>query len=183
MSLAASAPVSPLPRDDRSGELGDHPRRNAVESEIDIPLVDVAVVVLRGEGRVLLVYNPQWSSFTLPMTKRRRWQDPRVPPANREEAWVEAAARAVGECLGTTFTQPPGLLADLAEFHQGDRDGVWKRYHFQVFQLPLLTGQQHATGAVTEWLTPAEILDPERRPISPTARSLVQELMGRGLLS
>src|SRR5581483_12277456 len=97
----------------------------SVPMAIDIPRVDVAVAIIVRRDRLLISFSLPWSSFTLPMTKRRLWQDPQIPAATREEPWVEAAARAAGESLGQTFTQAPEYLADLAEFRQGDRDGVW----------------------------------------------------------
>jgi hypothetical protein len=140
----------------------------------------VAVTLLVQGGNLLAVYNPKWSAFTLPMTKRRQWRDPEFPQV-REEEWVDAAARAVAEWLGRTITVAPVVVDDLGGFAQGDRDGVWKRYNFHVFRVALPAGAAPVAGAVWEWLTPAQMLDPNRRPISPTARYVVQELQGRAI--
>ena len=138
--------------------------------------LDVAVTLLVRDERILVVWNPKWSVFTRPMTKRRVWQDPAIPPAHREEAWLDAAARAAGEWLGCTFTTAPEFKADLPEYQQSDRDGSWKRYRFQIFQMDLAPGDEIRPGAIAEWLTKAEILDPNRRPISPTARNLIAKI-------
>jgi hypothetical protein len=140
------------------------------------PQVEVAVAVITQDTRILAVYNPLWSSFTLPMTKRRTWQDPNIPPAHREEDWADAAARAAAEWLGQTSTAVPQLLAEIREFRQSDREGVWREYTFQVFQIPPGTHRGPRPDAVCQWLTVNEWLDPERRPISPSARELIKHL-------
>ena len=136
--------------------------------------LEVAAVLITQGSRVLVVYNAKWGSFSLPMTKRRKWDDPNIPVAHREESWTTAAARAAAESLGRTVT---GLefLADVPRFGQGDRDGAWKRYHFQVFRLAVPAGTELRPGTVGEWLTVDELLDPARGPISPTAVELVPQ--------
>jgi len=146
------------------------------------PQVEVAVAVITEDARILAVYNPLWSSFTLPMTKRRAWQDPDIGPANRQEDWGDAAARAAAEWLGQTSTAAPQLLAEIPEYRQGDRDGVWKRYSFQVFQIPPGTHHGPRPGAISQWLTVNDWLDPNRRPISPTARDLIKHLQAEASL-
>jgi hypothetical protein len=151
--------------------------------DLGFPCIEVAVAVITQGPKILAVYNPLWSSFTLPMTKRRTWEDPNVPPENKEEEdWLEAAARAAGEWLGQTFTIAPQKLIEIPEWRQSDRDGVWKRYSFQVFQIPLESNQGPRPGAVCQWLTVNEWLDPQRRPISPTARYLTQQLQAAAAL-
>jgi hypothetical protein len=138
--------------------------------------LDVAVTLLTDGDRILVVWNPNWSVFTLPMTKRRVWQDPAIPPAHREESWLDAAARAAGEWLGCTFTTDPKLIAEFPEYQQSDRDGTWKRYRFQIFRMDLAPGDEIRPGAIAERLTKDEILDPNRRPISSTARNLIVKI-------
>ncbi len=144
------------------------------------PLVDVAVTLIERDGRRLAVFNPGWSAFTLPMTKRRRWQDPRTSEATREEEWVDAACRAAAEWLGRTFTTEPEFLTELPEWQQGDRTGEWKRYRFRIYRLMLPAGEDVRPGAVCEWLSTDEWLDPVRRPISTTARHLLSHLRESG---
>ncbi len=144
-----------------------------------IPAVDVAVTVIRRGGKVLLCLNPKWAAFTLPMTKRRSWQDPNIPKAHREEKWIDAAARAACECLGRSFTVEPILCAELLEFLQSDRNGIWKRYGFQVFEIPWPEGEEVRSSVAVEWLTPQEILDESRRPISETARHIIARLQAQ----
>ena len=148
----------------------------------EFPMVDVAAAVITRGKHVLVAFNSKWSSFTLPMTKRRTWQDPRVPRGRREEAWEDAAARAAAECLGRTSKVAPEFIADLPEWQQGDRDGVWKRYHYQVFRIALSEADEPQAGAIVEWLTPGDILDHERRPISPSARHIVHHLQAEAAL-
>ncbi len=139
--------------------------------------VDVAAVLIQQGDRFLSVYNPHWMTFSIPMTKRRIWNDPHIPPAHREEEWIDAAARAVAEHLGRTVTRLK-LRKDIAKFQQSDRDGVWKHYHIQVFTMPWMKGFALLPGHIAEWLTPAEFLDEKRRPISTTARRLLKDVLG-----
>ena len=44
----------------------------------DFPEVDVAVALIVRRERILTTYNPRWGAFTLPMSKRRSWNDPNV---------------------------------------------------------------------------------------------------------
>lgn len=155
----------------------------AAKDQFPIENLDVAVTVIERGGLLLAVYNEKWSSFTLPMTKRRQWKDPEVPGVVTDEEWIDAAARAAAEWLGRTSTTDPKHLSDtVPEFHQSDRDGRWKHYRFQVFQVSLEEGREPRSGAVAEWLTPEQFLDEERRPISPTARYLIGKLKGEAIL-
>ena len=93
---------------------------------------------------------------------------------DRQEDWIEAAARAAAEWLGRTLA--PGEMnetpvADDGRYTQSDRDGTIKRYHFQVFEVRTGTASQLVPGAVAEWLTLDEL--PTRRPVSPTAQYLI----------
>lgn len=163
------------------------------EQPLDSAAVAVAVIC-RGPF-ILAVYNPDWGSFTLPMTKRRVWdQDPES--GTRYETWIDAAMRAAGEVLGRTlareevlpgtFARPdldsPEPLLELNDFVQGDRTGVVKHYSFTVYgvSLPLDVEPRLAPGVVGEWLHAADFA--ARRPISQTARKLVEELTSRRLL-
>lgn len=140
--------------------------------------IDVSVVLVTRGPRLLTVFNPSWGSFTLPMTKRRVWSDPSLPPANREESWKAAAARAVAEALGHSISLASlEQVAEIPEYRQGDRDGVWKRYHFQIFRLALREEAEAKSGVTAEWLTVDELLDPDRAPISATARDLVPKAL------
>jgi hypothetical protein len=139
----------------------------------DFALLEVAVTLITEDQRILAVYNANWAAFTLPMTKRRAWRDPRAPKQLHAEEWLDAAARAAAEWLGRTCV-PEFVFDDKGDYQQSDRDGTWKRYHFQVFRLRLQEEPKLVNGAVTEWLTAAEFLD--RRPISNTARYLIKRL-------
>jgi len=140
--------------------------------------IDVSVVAVTRGSRVLMMFNRSWGSFTLPMTKRRLFVDPNLPSGRPEEAWNEAAARAAAEALGQTIPlNQLELLADIPEYRQGDRNGEWKRYHFQIFRFALPEEATVKGGLPIEWLTIKELLDPNRAPISPTARDLIPQAL------
>lgn len=148
--------------------------------QVNFPEVEVAVSVIVRGNQILAVYNPKWMAFTLPMTKRRRWQDPNIPPAQREEAWIDAAARAAAEWLGCTVTGLTELPAEISPYHQSDREGQWNRYNFRIFRLTLEANQESLEGTVTQWLTHEQLLDANRRPLSPTVRHVLQALIQAG---
>jgi hypothetical protein len=148
-----------------------------MSEQSEFPLVDVAVSLVTSGPRVLVAWNPKWGEFSLPMTKRRVWRDPRVAASHHAEDWNDAAARAAAECLGRTC-EPEFLLDVPGEYQQSDRDGAWKRYNFQVFQLTLADQPDLVPGVVAEWLSPKEVLN--CRPISPTARFVIGKLQEAG---
>jgi ADP-ribose pyrophosphatase YjhB (NUDIX family) len=148
-----------------------------------MPLVDVAVVIAEKGQRLLAVFNEKWGAFTLPMSKRRSWEAPSKDQGeSRREAWEDAAMRAAAEWTGRTSTRKPELILDLAEFQQSDRDGQWKRYHLQAFRIAVDDDFKLPAGSTAEWLTADDLLDEQRRPISPTARHIVAELRLEGKL-
>ena len=65
---------------------------------MELPCVEVSVVLLVRDGLVLADYNPRWSAFTLPMSKLRDRPGAHPgAPARREEpqaAAVRAGARS-----------------------------------------------------------------------------------------
>ena len=143
--------------------------------------IDVAVMLIARGDKLLAVYNEPWMSFTLPMTKRRLWQDPDSGPVGRREDWADAAARAAAQWLGRTLAPAPSTpLLDLPRYEQSDCDGVWTRYHFQVFGMVLKGQERVIPTAISEWLSPAQFLDENRRPLSATARYLIGQLQDRG---
>ena len=147
-----------------------------------MPLVDLATTLLVKDGRVLAVYNAKWGAFTLPMSKRRRWEAPAgTKETEREEEWTDTAVRAAAEWLGRTLTGEPEFLAEVAEFQQSDRDAQWKRYRMRVYKIEVDTLDLPA-GKACEWLLPDELTDEDRRPISPTARHVIGELKLNGLV-
>ena len=148
-------------------------------TQSQFPDVKVAVALIVNDQTILAVYNPQWGSFSLPMTKLRKWNDPNAPSGEREEDWRDAAGRAVAEWFGITIKGITKLVAEIPPYQQSDRDGAWKRYTFQIYQVSVGPNRLPIAGARTEWLTVDEFLDKERRPISPTARHLMGELNAR----
>lgn len=148
-----------------------------------MPITEVVAVIVMKAGRLLLVYNANWGAFALPMSKRRTWEDPsQKADAVREEDWEDTALRAASEWLGGTTRAKPEALGQVPEFQQSDRDGKWKRYHTEAFRLEIEDDLGPAPGKSTEWLVVDDVLDEDRRPISPTARHVVAELRARGLI-
>ena len=141
-------------------------------------MVEVVAVLLTRNGHVLTVFNPRWGAFTMPMTKRRTWNDP-AAGGRRDEAPQQAAVRAAAEALGKPL--PPGqwpqrLEVDVEPYQQSDRDGLWKRYTFHVFWLPLdgpLADAQPRPwdNAAFVWVSAEEIQSWE--PVSLTARHVL----------
>jgi hypothetical protein len=141
-----------------------------------ISRIDVVATVIYSGGRLLTVYNDSWGAFTLPMTKLRNWQVGLDAAQVRWELGSEAALRNVAECLRATTDREPGLLMDYGNLMQSDRTRRINHYAFQIFGIEV-DRQEAAPGVVAQWLTPDDILDPARQPISPTARKLVAGLL------
>ena len=146
----------------------------------ELEMVEVAAVVIVRDRKILAVYNDKWGSFTLPMTKRRMWKEMGVRMENEE--WDHAATRAAAEWLAKTFLGAPAFCIDAPEWEQGDRDGRVKRYSFKVYELILDEDQELIHGAHAEWLTPKEFFQKDRQPVSPTAKTLLKELMAQSEL-
>ena len=150
----------------------------------ELPVVEVSVALITWRRRILSVLNSRWGAFSLPMTKRRQWIAPRAPRAPRIEDWLAAATRAAAEALGRTLGagRISGPVLRLDGYTQSDSDGLLKEYHFQVFHIPVDATVELLGGAATEWLLPAQFADPDRVPISPTARLLVAKLGADGIV-
>ena len=150
--------------------------------KLSIPIVEVAVNVIFRPGLILTVYNDKWGAFTLPMTKRRRWQDPTRSRGIRNEPWRDAAVRAATELLGRTFapSELPSLLMKVEKaYQQSDRDGIWKEYRFQVFSMNLHPNERLLDNVTAEWLDPGDILDGKIRPVSETAQFILLQLRAK----
>ncbi|MBM4148397.1 MAG: hypothetical protein FJ224_05085 [Lentisphaerae bacterium] len=148
-----------------------------------LKMVDLSVALVRRGDEVLTCYNDKWGAFALPMSKRREIKDPNArDDAGRLEDGTDAAFRAAAEWMGQTLVDTPPMIMDMAEFQQSDRDSVWKRYHLQVFEFRVEDDYETHPARVVEWLTPDEILDEGRRPISHTTRHVINELRSKSLL-
>ena len=137
--------------------------------------IDVVVTAIYCDDKVLVVHDGDWGGFTLPITKQRRWPPGFDGTEDRWETGSDAAMRNVGRCLGASFPRPPGLLGDVKDVRQRSPTGEINEYRFQVFGFRI-DKPRIGEGVVGEWLTPDQILNPKRRPISPTARTLVDKL-------
>ena len=151
---------------------------------IDFPTPELAVTVISIEdtNKILTIFNPRWGSFTLPMTKRKKWIDPEVPAGNRHEDLVLSATRAAAEALGKTLpaNSPPQLLLKEIDYRQSDSEGVWKVYLLNIFGLRVPSGAVLTPDTTVEWLSPHDFA--AREPISPTARYVIACLGREGKL-
>lgn len=144
------------------------------------PRVEVAVTVIRRGQVVLAGFNTNWDCYTLPMTKRRYWPSSEEPGKFDAEPWEAAAGRSVLEWLPGADGAPPRPLMQVAAYRQSDRDLVVKDFHFEIFATDVEEGQQLRPGARAEWLSEEDFRDQLRRPVSPTARYLVETLHQAG---
>lgn len=142
-----------------------------------MPQVELSTVLLRQGDRILTIFNPHWRAFTLPMSKRRSWS---VGGELMTETWEEAAGRAAAEVMGRT--SHPTLLHEIEQVQQSDRAGVWKNYRIRVYEILVAPDIPLLNGTIAEWLTPDEILDAKRCPLSITLVTVVGELKSSGWL-
>lgn len=149
----------------------------------------VAMVLIRSEGKLLMIYNDKWRAFTFPMTKLPAWDfvdtaqiiDPDrrdISVSQVQEHWLDAAAHAAVECLGQPNCPEPLLEGPIeveyTEVEQSRRDGADRIYHYKVFTLEVLQPIQSRQQPFA-WLTADEARNGKFRPISPT----VLEILGR----
>lgn len=144
--------------------------------------VEVAVTVIRRGAALWAPYNPKWAAFTLPMTKRRGQENRDNSEIEESEPWPEAAKRNVVEWFECSFDQNFDCLMDIDGYRQSDRDLFVKIYHFRVFALAADNRLTLRPDVVGEWLARSDFQEFHRRPISPTARFLVEELQKQGKL-
>ncbi|MFC1452364.1 hypothetical protein ACFLSJ_03360 [Verrucomicrobiota bacterium] len=158
------------------------------ERKVLVPLVqevEVAVSLIAGDAGILAVFNEEWGSFTLPMTKRRTWQPPRVQDSGPEiwEDWSDAALRCFAEALGVISDQRPTLLKEIEDILQNEEPGgEWRRYRFNVFRFDVEGDPPIRTGTTAHWIAVDDFLDEAQRPISKTARFLVDNLRSSNLV-
>jgi hypothetical protein len=144
--------------------------------------VEVAVTLIVKGSAILAVFNPQWGAYTVPMTKRRSWQDPNTVNGPHLEDWEDAAIRARSEYIPGTTTDSPRFLLEIPEYQQSDRDGKWKRFRFSVYKMAVPENIASLTGLNCVWLSTDEFLDARRRPISKTARDIVNQVKAQAEL-
>lgn len=152
-------------------KLGEGPMTGA-----DYQKVEVAVTIIQRGDQILAGYNANWAAYTLPMTKRRRHADTVGNRGGGAESWEEAALRNVAEWFGDGTGGVPEHLLEITDYRQSDRDLIVKDYHLNVFRVIPAEGQALLPGVVAEWLFPRDFQEIHRRPISPTAKFLVDEV-------
>ncbi len=145
------------------------------------PHVDVkAVVITRGEA-VLLVYNENWGSYCLPMSKARLKHNYKNPADPIEETPVETAIRVLSETLGRPLgiQEVPHRKSEqvIDTYHMSLRDGIWKTYHtgFFEFELPPSEHPRPLGGLPFAWMTVAEMKN--FTPVSPDAITIAGAVM------
>jgi hypothetical protein len=155
----------------------------ATNRDVGGPLhVEVAVTLLKRGPLLLAGWNRNWDAYTLPMTKRRHISDAEGRPSPDAEPWADAARRNVTEWLASSEIPPLAPLMVVQGYRQSDRDLVVKEYHFEVFAANVNGEVPLRPGIITEWLRLDEFREVHRRPISPTARYLIQMLENSGKL-
>jgi hypothetical protein len=142
-------------------------------SETDAPTVDVAVaLLLDADQRLLWMWNRRWGVFAWPMTKLRP-----------DESAKQAAERAGAEALGVPVVAGT-LLPPRADLYVSDRDHNLKLYRYHVCRVQ---AHNRYTGAAAPvgphvWLTTAESLSGDFRPLSGPCLELAGQLQTDGLL-
>jgi ADP-ribose pyrophosphatase YjhB (NUDIX family) len=141
-------------------------------SDSDVPSVEVAVaLILDADQRLLWTWNQAWGAFAWPMSKRRHGESIR-----------QAAERAGAEAFGVPVQAGVGRQP-LADLHVSERDHTLKFYRYHVRRV-----EPHNRYAAAEpigphiWLTAAEALSGDFRPLSPSCLELAGQLLVDGLL-
>jgi hypothetical protein len=132
-------------------------------SETAYPDVYVRVVAItRGES-ILTIFNEKWGGFTLPMSQMRKRPDARNPQELVEEDPETTAIRVMVEALGRPLASDERprrhAVHTLDPFIQSGRDGIWKCYHYEVFQFELSPDEvpKPYGGVPMAWMTPEEM--------------------------
>lgn len=146
-----------------------------MSNDPNLPAYEVAVAVIQCGDRILLRYNADWGVFSLPMCKRRNWA---FAEEIAREPWIDAAARAVAECVGKTSV--PEFLLEMRRAQFSDRDGACKNYHFGIFRHTVDAESPLVLGIVGEWVELSAIK--QRRPLSSTVAAIVDELQKQRIL-
>ena len=135
--------------------------------------VDVSVALVTDEHqRVLVTFNDNWGTFTLPMTRRRRGR-------HQNEPSTRAAIRAAAEALGVPVQLANQNSQRRAAFLQSGRQLVDKVYNYQVFHVephPDFAGSLQIRQPHL-WLSPHLILSGAYDPISESARFLLKGVL------
>jgi hypothetical protein len=141
------------------------------------PLVDVVVLLIGRDGRLLLDYNEPWSAFCLPITKLRELPATVPNGEGGREAPMDAAVRAAVEVLGAPLSVdrfPKPVETDIPPYQQSSRDGQWKRYKFHLFSMKIAFDPRPLPGHTAVWLKPEELKT--HQPISPTMTAILGAL-------
>jgi hypothetical protein len=144
-----------------------------------------AMIVSRGEAGepgapILAVFNEKWGAFTLPMSKVRSWEFAGVRGA---ETPKDAALRGAAESMGRSFAQPEhveplGVLPPEKILSARSMDV--KEYDIEVFRVWVEPDAEPEGLGVARWWPVDWFLDPDRKPISETARHIIKMLRKRG---
>jgi hypothetical protein len=138
-----------------------------------------AVAITRGDS-ILTIFNEKWGAFTLPMSKPRSCPHPDRPDEMVEEkpevTAIRATVEALGRPLGPHELPRRHAVHTLDPFHQGGRDGAWKCYHIELFQLELDPGDapRPLGGAPMAWMTFEQMQT--LKPVSETALYIARSM-------
>jgi hypothetical protein len=148
-----------------------------MSSEIEFPVVEVAVVLVERADLFLAEYNPRWEAFTLPMARlRRRQGGAGVTVESALDAAVRAAAKVLGRPLPPShFPQPVALEVPPHTYLHSGRDQQTKRYTYRIFAMRVSEATpRHALGWHTLWMKRDAFLT--HRPVSATAEYVMQHV-------
>jgi 8-oxo-dGTP pyrophosphatase MutT (NUDIX family) len=139
-------------------------------SDTDVPRHEVAAaLIVDKEQRLLWTWSRSWGSFGWPMTK--------VRPG---ESHGQAAERAAAEALGVPVRAGKDL-DPRADLYVSDRDNAMKLYSFRVYRVephPHYPSPSPVGSHV--WLSAADALSGDFRPLSPTCLELTGQLVAEG---
>jgi hypothetical protein len=142
---------------------------------------NVAVVILRQRGQLLLARNSKRQTFNFPMTKIRERFDEREQFLAIESPET-AAGRAALEVLGPAPI-PRSRLASICTFTrlgQSDVNNQLKDYTYFIFLMNLRDDEQVMCDHPVVWLSPDQIL--EREPIASIAGDLLEHPQVKAVL-
>ncbi len=143
---------------------------------LDPSLPSLAVAfVLDDRGRLLMVWNPKWRAFTLPMTKIDT-----TPP--RESA-ADAAIHAASETLGVPTRAIPGSEPNFMRcLHRSKRDGEIKDYQHQIVRIEPHPdfASAYSPSAPIIWASIEKLQLREYQPLSPSVSDILKSCVEWG---
>jgi hypothetical protein len=153
-----------------------HSTRGEPKMNTFYPLIDVAVVLIGRGSRLVLDFKNPWSAFSLPITKLRD-RPATIAGGESRESPLDAAIRESVEVLSVPLAPdslPERIDAEVPPYQQSGRDGLWKRYNFNVYGMTIKFNPRSLAGHEAVWLAPEQILT--HQPISPTTSHVINSV-------